>query len=107
MAFSTRARSTSGENGFSMKSIAPSRIASTATAIVPCAETTSTVASGSSSRSLLTTWIPSTGIMRRSVTTTSAGFFRYAAIASAPPRTARTSWPRRDRAIAMPSRIAS
>jgi hypothetical protein len=76
MAFSTRARSTSGENGFSMKSIAPSRIASTATAIVPWAETTSTVASGSSSRSRFTTWMPSTGTMRRSVTTTSAGFLR-------------------------------
>ena len=34
-----------------MKSIAPSRIASTAVAMVPCADTTSTVASGSSSRS--------------------------------------------------------
>ncbi len=76
IAFSTRARSTSGGKGFSMKSIAPSRIASTASGIVPWAETTSTVASGSASRSRRTTSIPSTGTIRRSVTTTSAGLFR-------------------------------
>ena len=47
-AFSTRARSTSGGKGFSRKSMAPSCIASTAVAMVPWAEITSTVASGSS-----------------------------------------------------------
>ncbi len=65
-----------GEKGFSRKSIAPSRMASTAVAIVPCAETTTTVASGSTSRSRRTTSIPSTGTMLRSVTTTSAGRLR-------------------------------
>jgi hypothetical protein len=72
-AFSTRARSTSGGKGFSMKSVAPARMASTAVAMVPWAETTSTVASGSRSRRRRTTSRPSTGTMRRSVTTTSAG----------------------------------
>jgi len=70
-AFSTRAASSSGEKGFSMKSTAPARMASTAAPTLPCAVTTTTVASGSVSRSRRTTSIPSTGIMRRSVTTTS------------------------------------
>ncbi len=76
IAFSTRARSTSGEKGFSMKSMAPRAMASTAVAMVPWAEITTTVASGSSPRSVRTTSMPSTGTMRRSVTTTSAARLR-------------------------------
>ena len=52
--------------------MAPARIASTAAATLPCAVTTSRVASGSLSRTRRITSSPSTGTMRRSVTSTSA-----------------------------------
>ncbi len=99
---STRSRS----SGFSMKSNAPSRVASTAVAIVPCPEIITTGRSGSLSRSLPSTSRPSMRGILMSSSTTSGRSASTTDSASGPVAASRSCMPSYSRIILREARIS-
>ena len=94
-------------NGFCRKSIAPMRMASTATSTVPNAVTIMAGQPGSICLTAPTTSRPPTPSILRSVMTKSAGCFFMRAMPAAPGAARVASCPMRRTVAAIPSRMVS